>query len=60
MKRKPKPVESIADFKARLAAMLLPANRPIGGAAHSHPCVVRKPTDRGYYPPTRKVTNGKR
>ena len=46
-KHLPQP-ESVRDFKARLAAMLLDPNRPIGGAAHAHPSLVRKPGSYGY------------
>ena len=59
-----KPTESMIDFKARIAQLM--RGRAGGevydviGAARSHSCVVRKPTDRGYYAPTRKTnTNAK-
>ena len=46
--------ETTEDFKARLAAMLRQPNEPIGGAQRSHPCRVRRPSDRGFYPPARR------
>lgn len=43
--------ESIADFKARIAMLMgvtaLEAKR-------SNPLLVRKPSDRGYYPPSQR------
>src|SRR5262245_50426391 len=44
-----KPVESTADFRARLATIAPKATR----SAEDRPC-VRQPTDRGYYPPKRR------
>jgi N-methylhydantoinase B/oxoprolinase/acetone carboxylase alpha subunit len=47
--------ESVSDFKARIAALMRGTTEPqIIGARASHPSLVRKPTDRGYYPPTKK------
>ena len=45
------------DFRDRIRAMM--TGRPLNeakGAARAHPCLVRKPTDKGFYPPitTRK------
>jgi hypothetical protein len=45
--------ESVADFKQRIAIIMRKRNGygdySIVGAAKSDPCVVRKPTDKGYY-----------
>lgn len=43
--------ESVADFKARLASML-----PKPDTKADRPC-LRKPTDRGYYPPSKAAPN---
>lgn len=43
-----KPVESVADFKARLAAMLRRPDEPVGLRNKAHPCVVRKHKTYGY------------
>jgi hypothetical protein len=54
-KRKYPPVESVADFRARIAALVRgSSNTELPPVRRSHPCVVRRPTDRGYYPPTKK------
>jgi hypothetical protein len=37
-----KPVESVADFRARIAAMLRQKPVSVVGAPHAHPSLVRK------------------
>lgn len=51
--RQSKKVESLRDFKNRIARMLgsTPEVKP-----RKNKLLVRKPTDRGYYPPKRKAT----
>lgn len=53
-KFKPQP-ESVSDFKARIAAIMRGHSVAAGSipAKHAPPLLVRKPTDRGYYPPPR-------
>lgn len=54
-RRTHKPQEKVADFKARIAAILRGGSQAGDGLElrHAPPSLVRKPTDRGYYPPPR-------
>jgi hypothetical protein len=47
--------ESTADFRARIAAKM--GATPLAPKARDISALVRKPTDRGYYPPKRKDTD---
>jgi hypothetical protein len=42
--------QKIADFKLHIAALMRGSDPDtfVKGAPHAHPCVVRKPGDRGY------------
>ena len=46
---------SPAEFRERIR-MIATGRSQITGAPHSHPSLVRKPTDLGFYPPTPKGT----
>jgi hypothetical protein len=57
MKRAHRKQESVIDFKARIAALMRHRTGADGdrlGLRHAPPALVRKPTDRGYYPPPRE------
>jgi hypothetical protein len=57
-----KPEEKVADFKARIAAMMRGSSRAANGLElrHAPPALVRHPADRGYYPPPRVAVEGGR
>jgi len=57
-KRTNYPTFTVDEFKDRIRSILGLPSSGTQGAAKSHPCVVRKPTDPGYYPPAK--TKGKK
>jgi hypothetical protein len=52
-KRTPEKFRTVADFKAHIASMF-PRLKP---EEKTYSALVRKPTDRGYYPPNRNGGN---
>jgi hypothetical protein len=51
-------METVSDFKARIALIMRNAKQTgkkwsLVGAPLTHESLLRKPTDRGYYPPSR-------
>jgi hypothetical protein len=50
-----KPVESVADFKARIAVMINRGKSNIIPLRHTPRLLVRVPGDRGYDPPPRSA-----